>query len=55
MFIYVMDEKDRDTLVNLGYTLIKSNKQETMWVFENKNDKFADVGVPCVVSDILTF
>lgn len=56
MFIYVMDTESRDTLLKLGYELLKGNNTGTVWVFVNKTEQQFDViDVPCVVSDVLTF
>lgn len=56
MFIYVMDTQSRDTLLKLGYELLKTNVAKTLWVFVNKTEQQFDcIDVPCVVSDVLTF
>ena len=56
MFIYVMDAESRDTLLELGYVLLKKNKNQDVWVFINKpNHQFDSINVPYVVSDTLTF
>ncbi len=56
MFIYVMDEKARDKLIELGYKLLKFNG-ESVWVFVNKKDlQFSEqFKYPHVVSDKLVF
>lgn len=56
MFIYVMDEKAKDRLLELGYKLLKFNG-ESVWVFVNKTDKqfSAQLEFPHVVSDKLVF
>jgi hypothetical protein len=55
MFIYVMDTESRDKLINLGYRLLRSDR-DTVWVFENTDDyRFDFPDVQCVVSDTLTF
>lgn len=54
MFIYVMDERDKNLLESMGYELLKSNGK--VWVFVNKEGlQFDSMSVPCVVSDVLTF
>lgn len=56
MFIYVMDVKIKDKLMRLGYTLLKDDGKDTLWVFAAKeNQTFDSLDVPCVVSDVLTF
>lgn len=56
MFIYVMDADSKEKLLNLGYKLVKEHEAGKMWVFENKKETvFENIGVPCVVSDTLTF
>ena len=59
MFIYVMDEESKKYMEEHGYSLLKCNAEggdATVWVFANKeNHEFDDIGVPCVVSDTLTF
>ena len=54
MFVYVMDIKAKELLESLGYELMKTNG--SVWVFLNKaNQNFESLGVPCVISDTLTF
>jgi hypothetical protein len=57
MFIYVMDETSKETLLKKGYNLLKNDSQNSIWVFENpKPDVMEfDAGVPCVFSSVLTF
>lgn len=56
MFLYVMDSESKDKLVKLGFELLKENSKKTVWIFKNKPEQlFATVGIPCVVSDTLTF
>lgn len=59
-FIYVMDKKSRKHLLKKGFTLLKEDKVNSIWVFENKYaDDIArfDLCVTCphVLSDVLTF
>ena len=56
-FIYVSNPENRDELIAAGYVLLKEDKYNRIWVFENK-----DVGnyslafdFPHVMSDIMTF
>lgn len=61
-FIYVMKTEDANKLIEMGYSLIKEDKQNHIWVFENRDvntfvydDELASAGVMFVASDILTF
>lgn len=60
MFIYVMDEGDKDKLIARGFQLLKYNGRKVgdgaVWVFYmDKNLTFAENDIRCVVSDVLTF
>jgi len=61
-FIYVMKEEDKDKLVAMGYSLIKEDVRNHMWVFENKDvatfaseDEISNAGISFILSDTLTF
>lgn len=56
-FIYVMDEKSKDTLLKKGYNLLKNDGENNIWVFENPHLDVLefDLDVPHVLSDVLTF
>ena len=61
-FIYVMKKEDKDKMVEMGYLLIKEDKRNLIWVFENKDvttfaseDEITNAGVSFVLSDTLTF
>ncbi len=61
-FIYVMSETDKDKLVSLGYSLLKEDKRNHVWVFQNKDtitfaceDEISSAGIRFVLSDTLTF
>lgn len=61
-FIYVMKKEDKDKMVAMGYLLIKEDKRNLIWVFENKDvttfaseDEITNAGVSFVLSDTLTF
>lgn len=59
-FIYVMDKKAQKELLKKGFTLLKEDKANSIWVFENKcvNDETCfNLDVECfhVLSDVLTF
>lgn len=58
-FIYVMDKKSKKELLKRGFTLLKEDKRNGVWVFENKYsdiDARFELGVDCkcVLSDVLT-
>ena len=56
-FIYVLDPESRDALLAAGYKLVKEDRNNKIWVFENRNEcSFSvDFDFPHVMSDILTF
>lgn len=61
-FIYVKSEQDRDRMLTLGYALLKEDKRNHIWVFQNKNGitfdsdgKLDNVGSKIVLSNTLTF
>ncbi len=61
-FVYVKSEQDRDLMLALGYALMKEDKRNHIWIFQNKNDiafdsdgKLDNVGVKFVLSNTLTF
>lgn len=61
-FVYVKSEQDRDLMLALGYALLKEDKRNHIWIFQNKNDiafdsdgKLDNVGVKFVLSNTLTF
>lgn len=61
-FVYVMKKEDKDKMVAMGYSLIKEDKRNNIWVFENKDvttfaseDEITNAGVSFVLSDMLTF
>ena len=61
-FVYVMSEKDKDKMLAMGYSFIKEDKRNNIWVFENKDvttfaseDEIANAGIAFVLSDMLTF
>lgn len=57
MFVYVMDEKSKQYLEELGYTLIRSDEKNRVWCFKNQYSDSMDFAlkIPCVVSDIVMF
>lgn len=60
-FIYVMQENDRDKLIELGYTLVKEDLHNHVWIFNNSSSIFSSegelekFGIQFVASNILTF
>lgn len=52
-FIYVMREADKDKMISLGYSIIKEDKRNHVWVFQNKDtttfaceDEISNAGIP---------
>lgn len=61
-FIYVMSEEDKNKMESLGYSLIKEDKRNHVWVFQNKDtttfaceDEISGAGIYFVLSNMLTF
>ena len=61
-FIYVMRDKDRDAMLNMGFELIKASEANGLWVFANKEtldfaleDTLERAGIPYILSDVMTF
>ena len=55
-FIYVFADSDRDKLISLGYTLIKADCRQNLYVFENKQTMQFDLhNISFVYSDTITF
>lgn len=61
-FVYVMKKEDKDKMVAMGYSLIKEDRRNHIWVFKNKDvttfaseDEITNAGVSFVLSDMLTF
>jgi hypothetical protein len=55
-FIYVFDKAGRDSLLKLGYELLKSDESKNVFVFLNDGrpvNMFSDI--KCVASNTLTF
>lgn len=56
MFIYVMSKDACKKMKRLGYTLLKEDTRNKVYVFENKsNMNFDSLDFPHVVSSMLTF
>ena len=55
-FIYVFKKEDRDTLLSEGYTLLKEDNSNSMYVFETTEKLcFGLTDMDFVYSDTLTF
>lgn len=56
-FIYVLSPESRDEMIAAGYTLLKEDKHNKIWVFENGEPSNFSLtfDFPHVLSDVLTF
>lgn len=61
-FVYVMSEKDKDKMLEMGFFLIRQDPRNHIWVFKNKDvtsfsdvDEVSDAGINFVLSDTLMF
>ena len=55
-FLYVFSEDDRDGLLARGYTLLKSDEKNEVYVFANQTEmSFCIADISFVRSDTLTF
>lgn len=61
-FVYVMSEKDKDKMLEMGFFLIRQDSRNHIWVFKNKDvtsfsdvDEVSDAGINFVLSDTLMF
>lgn len=55
-FIYAFSESDRDVLLSQGYTLLKTDNTQKIYVFKNKEELcFSMNDGTFALSDILTF
>lgn len=61
-FIYVRNEQDKNKMIALDYTLMKEDKRNNMWVFQNKDirsfaceEEISSAGIQFVLSNTLTF
>lgn len=59
-FIYVYTPDARDTLMKAGYKLLKTDKRNGIYVFENvevpnSTQQFAINNISSIKSDVLTF
>lgn len=55
-FIYVFSEADRDLLLNRGYSVVKADEPQHMYIFANSDELHFDLSdVHLAYSDTLTF
>lgn len=55
-FLYVFSERERDAMLAMNYTLIKSDETKHIYVFENREELHFDLtDVNAIPSDTLTF
>ena len=55
-FIYVLSKEDRDKLLELGYTLFKSDEKNDVFVFINEERlAFQNTDVRYVLQDTIVF
>lgn len=55
-FIYVFSSNDKELLQSMGFVLIKSDKLNSTFVFENQNQmKFSKLDISYITSNTLTF
>lgn len=57
MFIYVLSPETRDEMLAAGYVLLKEDKYNKIWVFENAQPSNYSLtfDFPHVMSNVLTF
>ena len=55
-FIYVFNSSDKNKLLSLGYTLIKSDEKQSIYVFDNLGKvNFSTSDMDFVLTNTLTF
>lgn len=55
-FIYVFGDEAKEKMCAMGYKLLKSNPYCGVHIFANRSElEFSSLGIPCVMSDTLTF
>lgn len=61
-FIYVMNATDKEKMIALGYTLIKGDERNNVYIFSNKDTvTFSDetdiekAGIRHVMSNVIAF
>lgn len=54
-FVYVFCKEARDSLLKRGYTMLREDARQKVWVFANKDGvPFPDEDYPFVLSDTLS-
>lgn len=61
-FVYVMNETDKDKMLELGYTLLRKSDKNNVWIFKNSEsftfadeDRIEQACIQYVLSDVLIF
>lgn len=61
-FVYVMTATDKEKMLQLGYSILKEDLNNHIWIFSapeelhfSANDPLADAGIRYVLSNTLTF
>lgn len=54
-FIYVFSVDDKNTMISNGYTMLKADEENNIYIFENSGTKYEELGVAFVLSNTLTF
>lgn len=56
LFIYVFDEKAKKDLQKRGYTLLKEDRKNQIWIFENKDPENVnfECKYQCVLSNVMS-
>jgi len=54
-FIYVFSVDDKNTMISNGYTMLKADEENNIYIFENSGAKYEELGVAFVLSNTLTF
>ena len=54
-FIYVFSQDDKESLIKKGYTILKEDYLNNVFIFLNRNSFSFDKSIEYVTSDVLTF
>lgn len=55
-FLYVFTKEDKETLLSLGYELLKQDEAQSTFVFVNQDQqRFAECNLPHVATNMLYF
>lgn len=61
-FVYVMSQEDKNKMLSFGFSLLKEDESNHVWVFANlpvmtfdDEDRLLNAGISFVLSDMLTF